>query len=285
MGGITPLITTALPMVGSVASTVRSVSGSSSSSSSAAAQQQAAAELEYKRQQDALKAQQDAAALEYQRQQDAARLLAEQQALDRKYQEDRAAAERTAAADAAARQEQARLQAEAQAREWARQDQVRQQDQELQRQKDEAARIAAEQARSREMDAYRVSQDQTLAQLRASQDQAYQSQDRESQTQLAQMTAAADAEEKRRVEALRRAVAKSRASLGSRGVSAGDGSGEAILLGLVKDTDGERQDAQTADQLKRQAIQQNLDAIRRRNLLDQAQLADRQRLEFMSKYF
>lgn len=272
MGGITPLITTALPMVGSVASTVRSVSGNSSSS---AAQQQASQ----------LAAQQAAAELEYKRQQDAARLQAEQQALERRYQEERAAAERTAAAEAAARQEQARLQAEAQAREWARQDQLRQQDQELQRQKDEAARIAAEQARGREMDAYRASQEQTLAQLRTSHDAAYQSQDRESQTQLAQMTAAADAEEKRRVDALRRTVAKTRASLGSRGVSAADGSGEAILLGLVKDTAGERQDAQTAEQLKRQAIQQNLDAIRRRNLLDQAQLADRQRLEFMSKFF
>ena len=121
--------------------------------------------------------------------------------------------------------------------------------------------------------------------MRASQDAAYQSQDKDAQTQLAQLTAATDAAEKRRVDALRQAVGKTRASLGARGVTADAGSGEAILLGLTNDTASERKDAQTVDQLKRQVIQQNLDAVKRRNLLEQAQLADRQKLEFMSKYF
>lgn len=272
MGGITPLVTTALPLAGSVVNTVRSASTSSNTSANNAAAQQAAA-------------QQAAAELEYKRQQDAAKAAAEQAALERKYAEERAAAERSAAASEAARQQQAQLAAEAQAREWARQDQLRQQDAEIQHQKDEAARIAAEQARASEMESFQASQNQTLAQLRLSQEAAYLAQEKESQAQLAQLAAAADAAEKRRVEALRQSMSKTRASLGARGVSATDGSGEAILLGLTKDTETDRQNAQAVDQLKKQAIQQNLDAVKRRNLLEQTQLADRQKLEFLSKYF
>lgn len=219
MGGITPLITTALPLAGSVAGAVRSLDRTGSSGGLAA--------------------------------------------IDRK----------------------AQLDAEAQARQWAHDEQIRQQEAELKRRQAEADRIAAEQARAREMESYRAAQDQALAQLRAGRDADTQAQDQQAQSQLAQMTATADAEERRRVDALRRAVARTRAGLGSRGVGMADGSGEAILLGLVGDTAADRQDAQAVDRLKRQAVQQNLDALKRRNLLDLAQLADRQRLEFMSKFF
>ncbi|PWC34182.1 hypothetical protein TSO352_28170 [Azospirillum sp. TSO35-2] len=267
-------MTTALPLANSVIGTVRSAS--SSGQASAVAQQAAAQQAA---------AQQAAAELEYKRQQDAAAATAQQAALEQKYREEQAAAERAAAADAAARQQQAQLAAEAQARAWAREDAQRQQDQELQRQKDEAAAAAAAAARAKEMDDYRAAQDQTLAQLRAAQDQTYRGQEGDAQTQLAQLTAAADAAEQRRLAALRQTVAKTRAGLGARGVTAQDGSGEAILLGLTNASDTERKDAQATDQLKRAAIQQNLEEVKRRNLLEQSQLADRQRLDYLSKFF
>lgn len=270
MGGIAPLVTTALPLANSVIGTVRSASAGTSQSGSAA--QQAAA-------------QQAAAELDYKRQQDAAAAAAAQAALEQKYREEAAAAERNAQATATARQQQAQLEAEAQARAWAREDELRRQDQELQRQKEEAAAAAAQAARAREMDDYRAGQEQTLAQLRASQSEAVRAQETDSQTQLAQLTAAADAAEQRRLAALRQAVGKTRASLGARGVTGQDGSGEAILLGLTNASDAEGKDAQATSQLKRAAIQQSLDEVKRRNLLELSQLADRQRLDYLSKFF
>ena len=257
MGGIAPLVTTALPLANSVVGTVRSANaGQSGAAAQQAAAQQAAAELEYKRQQDAAQA------------------AAAQAALEQKYREEAAAAARNAQAAAAARLQQAQLEAE-----------VRQQEQELQRRRDEAAAAAAAAARAREMDDFRSAQEQTLAQLRASQEQAVRAKETDAQTQLAQLTAAADAAEQRRLAALRQAVSKTRAGLGARGVTAQDGSGEAILLGLTNSSDTERKDAQATDQLKRAAIQQSLDEAKRRNLLELSQLADRQRLEYMSKFF
>lgn len=211
-------------------------------------------------------------------QQDAARLEAERQALERKYQEERAAEERRYAYEQQVRQETARQQQEAQAREWARQDELRRQELELQYRQDE-------QARAREMEWLRRGQNQAGGDLRANQEAALRAQEADAQNRLAQLAATAEADEKRRVDALRRTMARTRAAMGANGVSAADGSGEAILLGLVNDTDSERQDAQKLDQIKRQAIQQEVDSVRRRNLLEQAQLAERQRLEFLSKFY
>ena len=221
MGGITSLVTTALPAVSSVASAVNQFGGSSAG----AKQQQAADERKY--------------AYETQKQQ----------------------------------------------AQWQREDDLRRQDQELQRQKDEAARAAAEQERTREMNWMAQSQNQTADQLRANQTADMAAQEAGARNQLAQMTANADAAEQRRVDALRRTMARSRAVMGASGVSAADGSGEAILLGAVNDSATDRQNADQLDQIRRQAIQQELDNARRRNLLEQAQLADRQRLEFMSKFY
>ncbi|CAO3447986.1 hypothetical protein [Azospirillum largimobile] len=273
MGGIAPLVTTALPLANSVIGTVRSANaGQSSAAAQQAAAQQAAQQAA---------AQQAAAELEYKRQQDAAQAAAAQAALERKYREEAAAAERSAQAAAVARQQQAQLEAEAQARQWSHDAELRQREQELQRQRDEAAAAV----RAKEMDDFRSAQEQTLAQLRASQEQTVHSKETDAQTQLAQLTAAADAAEQRRLTALRQAVSKTRAGLGARGVTAQDGSGEAILLGLTNSSETERKDAQATEQLKRAAIQQSLDEAKRRNLLELSQLADRQRLEYMSKFF
>ncbi|MCW2237896.1 hypothetical protein [Azospirillum canadense] len=221
MGGITSLVTTALPAVSTVAGTVGKFTDSSTSA-------QAQREVD-----------------------------------ERKYA----------------------YEAQKQQLEWQREDALRRQDQELQRQKDEQARVEAEQQRTREMDWLAQSQNQAADQLRSNQATDMADKQGSAPAQLAQINANAAAEERRRVDALRRTMARTRATLGASGVSAADGSGEAILLGAVNDSAMERQDAGQIDQIKRQAIQQELDNARRRNLLEQAQLADRQRLEFMSKFY
>ncbi|HYH18037.1 MAG TPA: hypothetical protein VD995_05410 [Azospirillum sp.] len=183
------------------------------------------------------------------------------------------------------REETARRAQEEQRLEWQRQDELRRQDWEReQQQRDWDQRQAAFQ-RERDMGWLARTQDQEAAQVRARQETEAAGQDADARTRLTALTTQAEADERRRRDALRRAMARSRASLGGQGVSAADGSGEAILLGLVNETDTEGKEAARVDQLKRQAIQQEIDNRRRRNLLEQAQLAERQRLEFLSKYF
>ncbi|MFC5354511.1 hypothetical protein [Azospirillum himalayense] len=176
-------------------------------------------------------------------------------------------------------------QAEQQRLQWQREDELRRQDQELQRQKEEQARLETERQRLREMDWLAQSQNLAVQQLRVGQAATLTDKEGDARTRLAQISAAAQSDERRRVDALRRTVARTRATLGSNGVSAADGSGEAILLGVVKDSAAERGEAEGTDRLKREAIQQEVDSVRRRNLLEQAQLAERQRLEFMSRFY
>ncbi|HYD67600.1 hypothetical protein [Azospirillum sp.] len=183
------------------------------------------------------------------------------------------------------REEDARRAAEQQRLEWQRQDELRRQDWERQQQQRAWEQAQQTAQRSQELGWLARSQDQEAAQTLARQQAETATQDADAQGRLAALTAQAEAEERRRRDALRRAMARSRASLGGQGVSAADGSGEAILLGLVNETDTEGKKAARVDQLKRQAIQQEIDNRRRRNLLEQAQLAERQRLAFLSKYF
>lgn len=189
-----------------------------------------------------------------------------------------------------AEERQARLEAQQQAErdrqlEWQREDQLRREDQELERQR--LAEEAAQEAAQRRTDMAWLTGAQNLeaGQLRARQDADVQAADADARTRTAAIAQQSAEDERRRRDALRRAMGRTRADLGGQGVSAADGSGEAILLGLVGDTEAESAAATQADRLKRQAIQQELDTARRRNLLEQAQLAQRQRLDFMSKFF
>ncbi|HYG89539.1 MAG TPA: hypothetical protein VD978_25160 [Azospirillum sp.] len=200
---------------------------------------------------------------QYRAQNTAAQASYEQQLLERKYQEERLA-----------REEEARRKQIEQERAWQREDQLRRQE----------AEAAAAQRRS-DMAWLAQAQNLEASQLRAQQDAEMQTAGADAQTRLASQAAQSADEERRRRDALRRAMGRARADLGGQGVSAADGSGEAILLGLVGETDQESRTAAQADLLKRQAIQQELDNARRRNLLQQAQLAQRQRIEFMSKFF
>lgn len=93
----------------------------------------------------------------------------------------------------------------------------------------------------------------------------------------------AAAEEKSRREALRRAVARRRAQLGGQGVGGEDGSGEALLLGLIGDAaSGERSRAEeTASRIA--AIGDDSAYRRRINLLDRSRLADRARFSALTR--
>ena len=191
----------------------------------------------------------------------------EQQQLERRYAEER----------------QARLEAQQQADrerqlQWQREDQLRREEQERESQAQAAQRRA-------DMAWLTGAQNLEASQVRVRQDATMQANDADARTRVAAIAQQSAEDERRRRDALRRAMGRTRADLGGQGVSAADGSGEAILLGLVGDTEAESGAAAQADRLKRQAIQQELDNARRRNLLEQAQLAQKQRLDFMSRFF
>ncbi|MBI1206776.1 MAG: hypothetical protein GC191_05745 [Azospirillum sp.] len=128
-------------------------------------------------------------------------------------------------------------------------------------------------------------QQQQLEQLQASQQLEMQSAQADAANRAAQLKLTAATDEKQRRDALRKAVAKSRVSLAGQGVDPASGSGEALLLGLVNQTDQDSREADAAYQLRAQALDQQLADQNRLNLLEQSQLADRQRLQLLSRYY
>jgi hypothetical protein len=85
------------------------------------------------------------------------------------------------------------------------------------------------------------------------------------------------AESERRA-ALKRAVARQRAEFGGSGISSGDGSSEAVLLGLFAESEEEKANRQKLDNIKLQTLDQNLANQSRINTLTRTQLSDRQKL-------
>lgn len=87
------------------------------------------------------------------------------------------------------------------------------------------------------------------------------------------------AEAKRRA-ALRRAVARQNVNFASRGLSKNDsGSSEAILLGLFDESDDDRTQREKLDTIRNRAIDSDLAAKSRLNVLQRTQLQEKQRLE------
>ncbi len=97
------------------------------------------------------------------------------------------------------------------------------------------------------------------------------------------MLSANDTEQERR-SALRTSLGRTTVGLAAQGIDPTDGSGAANLLGQVSASDQKRQAASEATTLRLQALTQQASATRQRNLLEQSQLADRQRLQWLS-YF
>jgi hypothetical protein len=77
--------------------------------------------------------------------------------------------------------------------------------------------------------------------------------------------------------ALRRAIAKQKAKYGASGIESSGGSSQALLLGLYDESDEDRQQRESLDALKTQAIDQNLDQQQRINTLQLTQLRERSR--------
>ena len=85
--------------------------------------------------------------------------------------------------------------------------------------------------------------------------------------------------ESERREALRRAVARQRASFGSQGVGSSGGSADAVLLGLFEESDDEREKRGRLDALRSQATQTGLSGKYATNLLKATDAADKQNLK------
>lgn len=122
-------------------------------------------------------------------------------------------------------------------------------------------------------------QDLALKQLQARQglDQANAEQDAALQRQQLALTAADN--DAARLNALRRAVARQNAQFGASGIVAGDGSSEAVLLGLANQSDDDKTRQDALDNLRYQAINQNLEQQKGVDVLQQAQLQQKQNLQ------
>ena len=130
--------------------------------------------------------------------------------------------------------------------------------------------------RSSQQALHQLQQQQNLQEIQAQQKAALEKQE---------ITAKAANAEKERRAALKRAVARQRVQFGASGVSAGDGSSEAVLLGMFEESDEERQSRERLDNIKLQAIDQNLVNQKRVNTLERTQLAEKSRLKNSSSNF
>ena len=101
----------------------------------------------------------------------------------------------------------------------------------------------------------------------------------EQMVQKQQMAIDASSANSTRMNALRRAVAKQNAGFGAQGVGTGDGSSEAVLLGLVNQSDQAKANQDALTTLKSQAIDQNLAQKKNVDMLQQAQLQQKQNLQ------
>lgn len=130
--------------------------------------------------------------------------------------------------------------------------------------------------------ALRNDQDLALRQLTAQQALNEQQAARAADLQRQKLAADTLSAENNRRAALRRAVARQRAQFGGSGFTGGDGSAEAVLLGLFEETEGDRADATRLDALRSAALDQSLGDQRALNVLQRAQLQERQALARIS---
>lgn len=90
--------------------------------------------------------------------------------------------------------------------------------------------------------------------------------------------------EEERQRALRRAVARQRASFGAQGLSGTGGSSQAVLLGLFEESDEDRTQRERLDNIRNRAIDQGLSQGRSLNVLQRTQLEERNRLNTLSGF-
>ena len=96
--------------------------------------------------------------------------------------------------------------------------------------------------------------------------------------QKEQMRVVSEQAEINRRAALKRAVAKQRAQFGGSGIGSGDGSSEAVLLGLFDESEEERRQREQMEGIKASALDMSAGAQRQLNLLQQAQMMESRNL-------
>jgi len=117
--------------------------------------------------------------------------------------------------------------------------------------------------------------DQLLAQQKLEEDQLTAKNELERQN----LALEAQANDARRRNALRRAVARQKTLFSAQGISPADsGSNEAVLLGLYDDSRAEASEEDRLNNLRRAALDQNLSLTHQKNLLQAAQLGQQQEL-------
>lgn len=130
--------------------------------------------------------------------------------------------------------------------------------------------------------ALRAEQDLALRQLTAQQNLNERQAAQEADIQRQKFAADALTAGNNRRAALRRAVARQRAQFGGSGLTGGDGSAEAVLLGLFEETERDRADSARLDTLRNAALDQSLNGQRALNVLQRTQLQERQALARLS---
>lgn len=120
---------------------------------------------------------------------------------------------------------------------------------------------------------------QALAQLKAQQNAQFRNTAEKAALDKQELSVQSEKVEAERRAALKRAVARQRAQFGSSGVGSGDGSSEAVLLGLFEESETEKANRERLDNLKLQSIDQGLANTARVNTLERTQLTEREKLK------
>lgn len=125
-------------------------------------------------------------------------------------------------------------------------------------------------------------QEQALKQLQAQQNLQYQVAQENAALEKQQIALEAQNSEEERKRALRRAVARQKTIFGSSGIGGQGGSSQAVLLGLMNESDEERQQREALDTLKTAAIDSDLAQQKRLNVLQRTQLQEKNKLDDVS---
>lgn len=133
-------------------------------------------------------------------------------------------------------------------------------------------------AQQRARDQLRAEQDIALSQLQARQAQDEGNLAANTALEKSRLAAEATAAESRRKTALRRAIGRQKTLFSAQGMSPDGGSSEAVLLGLYNEGMDDDATQTRLDRLRTTALDQNLSAQKQKNLLEAAQLAERQNL-------
>jgi len=134
--------------------------------------------------------------------------------------------------------------------------------------------------RDRDDDDLKRQQNQALDELRAKQKLQEQQLAANVAAEREKIAVQAANEEQNRRSALRRAVARQRASFGASGIgNASGGSSQAVLLGLFEESEADKTARTRLDNLRNAALDQELSQNRSLNVLQRTQLQERQRLQ------